>query len=516
MNSQRYDETTADTSAIDDGEDTSAGEARPDRPAGPPRLRVMGGGGSNGAPRLPDDGEPSPSRRAAPCSLCGSQEDGLPCGGFGYVRKDVPLGHPDFGRALVCPRRLDEVAMARTSELRTASNMAAMAEMTFGAFQLAPYPMNDKMRQSLKAAFDAAREFAAEPRGWLVFSGTFGSGKTQLAAAIANERLASGRAALFVVVPDLLDHLRATYSPGSEVSYDERFEAVRTAPVLILDDLGAQSSTPWATEKLFQILNYRYTAQLPTVITTNQRMEDIEERLRSRLQDGALVRHVHISAPDYRRSGMDRLGGDLSTLRLHGEETFESFDLRQNELLSQGQAEAADSLKRAFDAARKYAEDPRGWLVLTGRYGSGKTHLAAAIANERIGLGDAALFVYVPDLLDHLRATFSPQSNVSYDRRFEEVRNVPFLVLDDLSLESATPWAREKLFQIINHRYAARLPTVITTSTKEDEMDERLKARIYDFRRCVVIAILAPSYHGGKRSASASSAPAPRRRATGR
>ncbi len=494
MQSKRSDDATPDTSAVDD-----VGEAAlPDEAAPQPAMTWTGGYPDDAAEEAGFDAE------AHACPMCG---------GLGYVRREVPLGHPNFGRALVCPHRRDELIIARTSELRTAANMAALSHMTFEGFQLQPYEMSEKMLRSLRAAYDAAREFAAEPRGWLVLTGTYGSGKTHLAAAIANERLLSGRAALFIVVPDLLDHLRATYSPGSNVTYDERFEAIKNAPVLLLDDLGAQSSTPWAAEKLFQLLNYRYAAQLPTVITTNQRLEDIEERLRSRLQDGTLVRQQQILAPDFRRSGDDRLGGDLSTLRYHRDETFDSFDLRHNEFASSGDLEQAENLKMVFDAARRYAVEPRGWLVLAGSYGSGKTHLAAAIANERVAQGDAALFVVVPDLLDHLRATFSPTSPVSYDRRFEEVRSVPFLVLDDLSMESATPWAREKLFQIIDRRYAARLPTVITTSTPSDKLDERLATRIFDSSRSTVLPITVPSYRGGRRGGSSAS---PRRRPGGR
>src|SRR4030095_15498706 len=90
-----------------------------------------------------------------------------------------------------------------------------------------------------------------------------------LAAAIANDRRTAGSTAYFVTVPDLLDYLRSAYAPDSKVSYDKVFEAVRTAPLLVLDDLGAHSSTPWAQEKLFQLLNFRYNAALPTVITSN-------------------------------------------------------------------------------------------------------------------------------------------------------------------------------------------------------------------------------------------------------
>ena len=46
------------------------------------------------------------------------------------------------------------------------------------------------------------------------------------------------------------------------------FEGVRTTEILVLDDLGTESATPWAQEKLFQIINYRYNFQFPTVFTT--------------------------------------------------------------------------------------------------------------------------------------------------------------------------------------------------------------------------------------------------------
>ena len=101
-------------------------------------------------------------------------------------------------------------------------------------------------------------------------------------------------------MPDLLDHLRATYHPTSPITYDERFEAIRTVPLLVLDDLGAESPTPWAQEKLFQIINHRYNEQLPTIITSNVDLDDMDRRIRSRLCDTQLCQHVYIEADDYR------------------------------------------------------------------------------------------------------------------------------------------------------------------------------------------------------------------------
>jgi len=123
--------------------------------------------------------------------------------------------------------------------------------------------------------------------------------------------------------------------------------------------------------------------------------------------------------------------------------------------------------------------------------------LAAAIANHVSNRGDSVLFIVVPDLLDHLRASFNPSSGVRYDKRFDEVKTAPLLILDDLGTESATAWAREKLYQLFNYRYSARLPTVITTVTPIDELDPRLASRMLDGSRCTFFILEVPSYRGG-------------------
>jgi len=412
---------------------------------------------------------------------------------LGYLRADVPVGHSDFGELIPCTCRLAELAERRVSALRTLSDLEILSRMTFETFAPEGHGLPSEKQANLRWAFEESQTFAKKPEGWLVLKGGYGCGKTHLAAAIANGCVERGQPVLFITVPDLLDHLRATFAPSSSVGYDTRFGDVRSASLLILDDLGTESATPWAQEKLFQIFNYRYNARLPTVITTNHELEEIPLRLRSRLVDPDLTRIVSIIAPDYRRAGVAQDQSDLSSLTLHSHQTFESFDLRKGEL-ARGEGE---NLKRAFDIARSFAKDPRAWLVLTGTYGVGKTHLAAAIANYCVQGGHPALFVVVPDLLDHLRATFNPQSTVTFYQQFEEVRRAPLLILDDLGTESATPWAREKLYQVFDYRYNAQLPTVITTATPIEELDPRLATRMLDVSRCTPFAILAPAYRGG-------------------
>ena len=106
--------------------------------------------------------------------------------------------------------------------------------------------------------------------------------------------------------PELLDHLRYTYSPDSRVPYDELFDRIKEVPLLVLDDLGAESPTPWANEKLYQIIVHRHNGRLPTIVTMPIPEENPEgsrslySMIKSRLLDHRIVTEVDISAPDYR------------------------------------------------------------------------------------------------------------------------------------------------------------------------------------------------------------------------
>ncbi|MFH1141973.1 MAG: ATP-binding protein, partial [Chloroflexota bacterium] len=184
--------------------------------------------------------------------------------------------------------------------------------MTFDSFNPRGNRADATGQESLERALRAAKVFAQDPSGWLLFAGPTGCGKTHLAVAIVNARKSQGKPGLFAFVPDLLDYLRFSFSPQSPVTYDQVFEEVRTAPLLVLDDLGAQSSTPWAEEKLYQIIVYRQETRLPTVITLREYVENLPEAVQSRLKDVSLVNWVPIAAPDYRDSGARRGSRDRS------------------------------------------------------------------------------------------------------------------------------------------------------------------------------------------------------------
>ncbi len=417
-----------------------------------------------------------PENHDLPCPICD---------GKGVYALDVPLGDPRFGKFQRCPNfpvREDRDMLAR---LRRYGNLEAYQDKTFDSFETTPFggSYTQNVVLSLRLAKAAARSYADDPRGWIVFEGAVGCGKTHLAVAIANQRLEqSGQQVIFVTAPDLLDFLRMTFDPRGEATYDDYFERIRNVSLLLLDDLGVENPSAWAKEKLFQLLNYRHVNKLPTIITTNKSLDEFDPWLSSRLMD-PIVSQVKINAPDYRRTKRSQVN-----LQLYGEMRFDSFDT--------GSAfrDEEENLRRLKQQARKWAGKPEGWLCLLGAYGCGKTHLAAAIANQLYENGKDVVFFTVPDLLDVLRQSFDPQQNTRFDKRFHDIQNASILVLDDFRLASATPWAKEKLFQLIDYRYLAKMPTVITTSETMDEMDARVATRLMDGRICLSFAIKARSY----------------------
>jgi DNA replication protein DnaC len=410
------------------------------------------------------------------------------CKGAGFIHPIGLSGHPDYSRVVPCQCSRKGLKKEKLSQLQQFSNLGALSRLSFDNLVPTGRYEDVVLQQNFTKAYEAAKAFANDPKGWLILIGPNGSGKTHLACAIANQRLNLGYPVFYIGAADLLDHLRSTFSPSSEIAYDELFERVRNTPLLILDDLTMTATTPWAKGKLEQLLDYRFNMRLPTVITTDTSVEEFDESLRGHLTDPE-ISSIHVIRGKSTLV-LEHLGSiELEALR---RKAFTNFDYK----LSNVSPEERQSLEQAYRNAVNFAKSPEGWLVFMGINGCGKTHLAAAIANHLRREGKSVLFIVVTDLLDYLRSTFNPESRVSYDELFEKIKKTPVLILDDFGEQSATSWAQEKLYQLINYRYNARLATVITTCLSLDEIESRISSRMVDPSLSLVLRINAPDYRG--------------------
>lgn len=114
-----------------------------------------------------------------------------------------------------------------------------------------------------------------KPKG-IYLNGSFGSGKTYLIAALFNEMAKKGEKSILVYYPKLLRNLKASFG----IDYDEQYELVERAPLLLLDDIGAENCSNWSRDEILgPILQYRMENHLPTFFTSNLTLSELEKSL---------------------------------------------------------------------------------------------------------------------------------------------------------------------------------------------------------------------------------------------
>lgn len=149
-----------------------------------------------------------------------------------------------------------------------------------------------------RVAFEAAVQFDPQSGQGLMLYGSYGIGKTHLAAAIAN-RFIGKMSVLYISCPDLLLEIRESINGKGK---PERFAVARQVPLLVLDDIGAEKPSDWVRETLFVLINHRYEYKLPTVFTTNCTLEELEVRLGGRIVSriAEMCRCIKFSGKDFR------------------------------------------------------------------------------------------------------------------------------------------------------------------------------------------------------------------------
>lgn len=134
--------------------------------------------------------------------------------------------------------------------------------------------------------------------------------------------------------------------------------------------------------------------------------------------------------------------------------------------------------KTAYFKAKKYVADllagkKSNSLFITGNIGTGKTHLAASIANELIKNGQPVIFGTLINLLTEVKDSYSIDGEYE-SKIINKYSKIGLLIIDDLGKERPSEWTLEKLFTIINNRYENNLPVIITTNYNREKLRERL------------------------------------------
>lgn len=372
--------------------------------------------------------------------------------------------------------------------------------MTFEA--VIPEGRKGRVDENLfKAATETAKEFSADPAGWLVLEGSAGSGKTHLAASIVNSLIDHGSPAKYVSALDIPDLVRNERFEDTDGAEGGTFSSLLDAPVLVVDDLGAQQANNWIDSKVDQLLTHRFNGRLPTVVVLAKPISEMPERIALKLDDPGLSNVAQLTGGDTASDGR-RINIPKTMLDRMAFETFDPDGAPASK------SDERSSLAMALAAARSFAESPEKWLYLHGPTGVGKTHIAVAIAKVQSDKGGSITFWSVPDLLDNLRHTYSTPNESSFYSLFESVRNCELLILDDFGAQQMTDWALEKLYQIISHRHDRLLPTVITSQyiiwegadnsnwnrVRGKHQWESIRSRLSDSRVVTERLMAAPDY----------------------
>lgn len=161
--------------------------------------------------------------------------------------------------------------------------------------------------------------------------------------------------------------------------------------------------------------------------------------------------------------------------------------------------EVTEDNEAAMEAAIRMAWEPEGWLVLVGKHGVGKTTILEAIASEWDG-HKAIPFTAVA-LLDYLQDF----EHANFQARFRQVEEKALFALDDLAIPKATDWSIPRLTELIDYRYARRLPTVITLDKDEEQLAEKfgvsMADRVFDRGTGLVrvVSVKGESYRTGRK-----------------
>jgi DNA replication protein DnaC len=152
---------------------------------------------------------------------------------------------------------------------------------------------------------------------------------------------------------------------------------------------------------------------------------------------------------------------------------FSARDSRQKHIL-----DFSRNFLKSFRGTTHDHDHPSKGLLLTGKEGTGKTHIAVSILKEVIEKGYTGLYWNVPELFLELRRRMDDNSEEKEGELFDHARRVDLLVLDDLGAERTSEYVLDRLYVLINGRYQNDTATIITTNRTLPELRQQIGPRI--------------------------------------
>ena len=211
------------------------------------------------------------------CPICGGEEWILIKDGDG-IEKAIP-----------CSCR-EKAVMSR--RLRFAEIPEAFKDMDLKTFRTDVYKKPDSRKkisdacQIVKAYLDDFKNQKETGMGLYIWSRTKGSGKTRIAAGIANELLKE-YVVKFSVSVTILQEIKSTWNKDSEYTENKLLDALSTTDILVIDDFGVETPAGWINDKFYQIINERYINRKVTIFTSNEPLETLkyDDRITNRIKE---------------------------------------------------------------------------------------------------------------------------------------------------------------------------------------------------------------------------------------
>lgn len=220
------------------------------------------------------------------CEVCGKD----------LTIKTIRIGDESFEVAERCECKIKADELQRDADVRNSiiqglryySGMSKRGlDCTFGGFL-----STEQNKDAKIICMDYAKNFhkLGKKKNGLMIMGTYGTGKTHLACAIANELIENQTELINKTMQDLLSEIKKSFN---EFSNSSILEDYKTVPLLIIDDMGKEQSTEWSISTIYDIINGRYENYLPTIITTNFNSQKLKQELGNGSVAEALVDRLY-------------------------------------------------------------------------------------------------------------------------------------------------------------------------------------------------------------------------------